>query len=143
MSAPPSQPRVLGVIAAGGVLGALARYGLAVALPHQPDAFPWATFLTNASGCLLLGALMVLLLDWWPPRPYVRPFLGVGVLGGYTTFSTYAAETRALVAAGAPATAAGYALGSLAAALVAVWAGMTLTRAAVSRLRRRGARRPA
>ncbi|WP_332835221.1 CrcB family protein, partial [Carbonactinospora thermoautotrophica] len=56
VSAPPSQPRVLGVIAAGGALGALARYGLAVALPHQPGAFPWATFLTNASGCLLLGA---------------------------------------------------------------------------------------
>jgi len=70
--------RVLGVIAAGGAAGALARYGLA--LPHRPDGWPWATFITNLSGCLLIGVLMALI-DQLRPHRLVRPFIGIGVLG--------------------------------------------------------------
>src|SRR5262245_19731321 len=86
---------VLAVIAVGGGLGALARYGLTRLLPAEPRTFPWATFLTNIAGCLLIGVLMVLISQVWSAHPLVRPFFGVGVLGGFTTFSTYAEETRA------------------------------------------------
>ena len=68
------------VIAAGGALGGALRYLLNEALPAS--GFPWATFIENVTGCFLLGALMVYLLDVWSPNRYLRPFLAVGVLGG-------------------------------------------------------------
>jgi CrcB protein len=121
---------VLGVISAGGVLGALARYGLALAWPHRIGQFPWATFVTNVSGCLLIGALMVLITEVWSAHRLLRPFLGVGVLGGYTTFSTYTVDIQQLVAAGAARTGLLYLAGTLLAALAAVYAGITATRLA-------------
>jgi CrcB protein len=124
---------VLGAIAAGGVLGALGRYGLAFAWPHRTGHFPWATFVTNVSGCLLIGALMVLIAEVWPNRRLLRPFFGVGVLGGYTTFSTYAVDIQQLVAAGAARTALAYLAGTLATALTAVYLGGALTRLAIGR----------
>ena len=72
---------VLGAIALGGIAGAEARYGLSVALPHTAVGWPWATLITNASGCLLIGALMVVLTEMPRPHPLARPLLGVGVLG--------------------------------------------------------------
>ncbi len=131
---------ILAVIAAGGALGSLARWGLALALPHPPGGFPWATFLANVSGCLLIGILMVALTDVWPPSRYLRPFLGIGVLGGYTTFSTYMLDTRALLVTGHAAAAGGYLIGSLVAGLAAVWAGVVIARSAI-RLARWRARR--
>jgi CrcB protein len=128
---------VLAVVSAGGVLGALARAALAVAWPHRVSGFPWATFVTNVSGCLLIGVLMVLVTEVWSAHRLLRPFLGVGVLGGYTTFSTYAVDVQQLVAAGAAPTALVYLAGTLVAALVAVYAGSTLTRLATHRRRRR------
>lgn len=91
---------VLGAIALGGGLGALARYGLTVALPTPPGHFPWATFVTNVSGCFLIGVLMVLVTEVWTAHRLVRPFLGVGVLGGFTTYSTYAVEFHGLLRPG-------------------------------------------
>jgi CrcB protein len=120
---------VLGTISAGGALGALARYGLATAWPHPPGQFPWSTFVTNVSGCFLIGILMVLITEVWSAHRLIRPFLGVGVLGGYTTFSTYTADVQQLVAAGAARTGLLYLAGTLAAALAAVYAGVTATRA--------------
>ena len=128
---------VLGAIAAGSVLGALGRYGLAVAWPHRPGRFPWATFVTNVSGCLLIGVLMVLITEVWAAHRLLRPFLGVGVLGGYTTFSTYTVDVQQLVAAGAPATGLLYLAGTLIAALLAVYAGLALTRLVARRGRPR------
>ncbi|MGW1737731.1 fluoride efflux transporter FluC [Nocardia sp. NPDC001965] len=92
-----SHGAALAVIAAGGALGALARYGLIESLPTSPDTFPWVVFLINVSGSFLLGALMVVITEQRPAHPLVRPFLGVGVLGGFTTFSTYAEGIRALI----------------------------------------------
>lgn len=132
---------VLAVISAGGVVGALARYGLGVALPHPRAGFPWATFGVNVSGCLLIGVLMVLVTDVWPTQRLVRPFLGTGVLGGYTTFSTYILDTQQLLAAGAARTALVYLAGTLLAALVAVQAGITAARLAVRSSRRHRDRR--
>jgi fluoride exporter len=119
---------VLGVVAAGGVLGALARYGIGLAVPHRPAGFPWATFAINVSGCLLIGVLMVLVTDVWPGHRLLRPFLGTGLLGGYTTFSTYVVDVQHLLGAGAARTALVYLVGTLLAALVAVQAGMAATR---------------
>lgn len=128
--APATTPAALAVISVGGALGALARYGLASALPTAPAGFPWATFWTNVSGCLLIGALLALIAH--VPRaahPLLRPFLGIGVLGGYTTFSTYSVEIQRLTAHGAAGTALLYLAGTLAAALAAVYAGAASVRA--------------
>ncbi|WP_342669962.1 fluoride efflux transporter CrcB [Amycolatopsis jejuensis] len=124
---------MLGSIALGGGLGALARYGLAQALPTAPGGFPWATFWTNVAGCFLIGVLMVLVTEAWPAHRLVRPFLGVGVLGGFTTFSTYAVETRDLLSPGTVPLAFAYLGGTLAAALVAVLLGHAITRKLVLR----------
>jgi hypothetical protein len=70
-----AQPEVLAVIALGGMLGASARYGINRWLPTRPGGFPWATFWTNMSGSFLLGLLLVLLLERFPPTRLVRPFL--------------------------------------------------------------------
>jgi len=121
---------VVTVVAAGGVVGSLGRYALASAVPHQGLAFPWATFGTNVIGCLLLGALMWFLTEVWITGRYARPFLGVGVLGGFTTFSAYSVETIDLARGGAVTTAVLYAGSSLLAGLVAVRAGRLLAAAA-------------
>ncbi|MFG2052759.1 CrcB family protein [Micromonospora sp. NPDC048930] len=113
---------VLGAIAAGGALGALTRAGAQTAFPHPPTGFPWATFGVNVTGCLLIGVLMAVLTAR-PAGPLVRPFLGVGVLGGFTTFSTYAVDVHRAVAAGAPGTALAYLAATLFGALLAVWTG--------------------
>ncbi|MFC0006545.1 FluC/FEX family fluoride channel [Micromonospora siamensis] len=127
---------VLGAISAGGVLGALARAGLQAAVPHAATGFPWATFGINVTGCLLIGALMAVVTGR-PTGPLVRPFLGVGVLGGFTTFSTYAVDAQRLLAAGAAGTALAYLAATLVGALLAVGAGD----AVAGRLLARGARR--
>jgi CrcB protein len=119
---------ILVVISAGGVLGACARHALALAWPHQPVGFPWATFVTNVTGCLLIGVLLVLITEVWSAHRLLRPFLGVGVLGGYTTFSTYTVDIQRLVTVGAARTALLYLTGTALAALAAVYLGMTITR---------------
>lgn len=120
---------ILGVIALGGGLGGVARYGLGLLLPARPGQFPWGTFTVNVLGCFLIGVLMVLITDVWPARRLVRPFLGVGVLGGFTTFSTYAVETLALLRPGTAGVAFAYLAGTLIGAMLAVIAGVWLTRA--------------
>lgn len=122
---------MLALIAAGGAIGTLARYGLQQAWPHQPGQFPWATFAVNVSGCLLIGVLMTLIGHVWPRQRLLRPFFGVGVLGGYTTFSTYALDIQQALGATAAATALLYLAGTVLSALLAVWAGTTITTAAV------------
>jgi fluoride exporter len=120
---------VLAVIAAGGGLGALARLGVAQLLPTRPGAFPWGTFGTNVAGCFAIGVLMVFVTETRSVHRLVRPFLGVGVLGGFTTFSTYAVETRNLLQPGSAPLAFCYLAGTVAAALAAVYAGVSLGRA--------------
>jgi CrcB protein len=121
---------LLPVIATGGMLGAAARHGAAQAWPTDSDAMPWTTLGVNATGCLLIGALMVVVVEVGGAHPLLRPFAGVGVLGGFTTFSTYAVETDALIRAGRPGLALGYWSGTLLVALVAVAVGVVLARAA-------------
>ncbi|MGH3758827.1 fluoride efflux transporter CrcB [Actinophytocola sp.] len=118
---------ILAAVAVGGALGALARYGLMLAWPTEPGAFPWRTFAINVVGCFAIGALMVLVTEVRPAHPLVRPILGTGVLGGFTTFSTYAEEVRALL--GPEWTVAvAYLAGTVPAALVATVTGTWLAR---------------
>jgi CrcB protein len=127
-AAPARMAAVLAAIAVGGIVGAEARYGVGLAIPHDTGQWPWATLLINASGCLLIGVLMVVLLELTRPHPLLRPLLGVGVLGGYTTFSTYAVDSLSLVQADRPELAAGYVLLTPLLALAAVAVGVTATR---------------
>jgi len=120
---------VLAVVAAGGVVGALARYALLDAFPHPPGRFGWAAFAINVSGCLVIGVLMVLITEARPAHRLARPFLATGVLGGYTSFSTYVVDTQRALLAGAPGVALLYAAGTVAAAIAATWAGIRVTRA--------------
>jgi CrcB protein len=126
-------PALLAVIAAGGAVGALARFGLSHLLPHATGTWPFATWLTNVSGCLLIGVLMVLVTELWPNQRYLRPFFGVGALGGYTTFSTAMVDVRDLVLGGAPGLALLYLGGTAVTALVATAAGWFGTQALVRR----------
>ena len=118
------QPDVLAVIALGGMCGATARYGIARLLPTPEGRFPWATFIENVTGSFVLGLLLVLLLERFPPSRYLRPFLATGVLASFTTMSTYQLETALLIKDGHPLTGAAYGLGSLAAGLAVAYAGI-------------------
>ena len=132
---------VLAMIALGGGLGSLARYGLEEVVPARPNGFPVGTFAINVSGSFALGVLMVYVLEVWSPRRYLRPFLAVGFLGGYTTFSTFTAEIRGLLARSAWFVADSYAVDSLLAGLAAIWIGVVLGRLAAGLPVRRGGRR--
>lgn len=126
--------QVPAVISAGGAAGAAARYGAERLWPTADGAFPWTTFVVNVAGCGLIGVLMVLVAEGgWSVHPLVRPFLGVGVLGGFTTFSTYTLDFLRLVRHGEAPAALGYAAVTLVGAMAAVWLTATLTRRAVGR----------
>ncbi|WP_329381773.1 CrcB family protein [Streptomyces sp. NBC_01351] len=135
------QGRVLAAVAVGGAVGASARYGISLLWPAGPGDFPWATLWINVAGCALIGVLMVLVSEGGrSAHPLVRPFAGVGVLGGFTTFSAYAADFSRLLDEGEAGTALSYAGLTVVAALVAVWAAAAGTRLAVGG---RGRRVPA
>ena len=100
---------------------------------------PWATLAVNVSGSFVLAVLLVLVLDLWPPRRYVRPFVATGFLGAYTTFSSLAVEVDQLLSDGAFRTASVYLALTLVAGLGAAWLGLLLGHSVV---RRRASDRP-
>ncbi|GAA3118333.1 CrcB family protein [Streptosporangium carneum] len=118
-----SHGRVLAADATGGAAGAGARYGAALLWPTEPDAFPWTTLGVNVSGCLAIGILLVTLTEAWTAPAWVRPFLATGVLGGFTTFSTYCVDIERLVSGGRPEVGLGYLAVTALAALTAVTVG--------------------
>jgi CrcB protein len=122
---------LIGYVAAalGGALGSLARWGLGRALPHSAGAWPTATLLVNLTGCLLLGLLAFALFTRHPRSPWLRPFLGTGVLGGWTTFSTFAVDAVQLADAGRGVAAVGYVLVSVVGGVLAAAVGVRLGRA--------------
>jgi CrcB protein len=128
------EPGVLAVIAVGGMLGATARFKLAEALPSSPGHFPWATFWTNLSGSFLLGFLLIVLLERFPPTRYVRPFIATGILGAFTTMSTYTVETALLMKDDHVATAILYGVSSIAAGVFLAYAGIAIARLSVVRM---------
>ncbi|MBB1258203.1 CrcB family protein [Streptomyces alkaliterrae] len=129
------QLSVLAVVAAGGAVGAGARYGVELLWPPTAGGFPWATFAVNVVGCALIGVLMAVVVEAAVGHRLLRPFLGTGVLGGFTTLSAYAGEADALLRAGRAATALSYLALTLVAALAAVWAATVLTRRTILRRR--------
>lgn len=130
------RPATLAAVSAGGVIGGLARYGLGLAFPARPGGFPATTFAINVSGSFLLALLLVLVLEVWPPRRYLRPFAAVGMIGTYTTFSTWMVDTDRLLAAGHYIAAAANLIGSLLGGVAAVGLGLACGRAVVARRRR-------
>lgn len=116
----------LAAVSIGGAIGALARYGLTVAFPHS--TFDVATLVANVIGGFLIGALMVLITEFYPGSRLVRPFFGVGVLGGFTTFSAYIVDIGRAANAGETFIAVAFAFTTLASALLAAAVGMYTVR---------------
>jgi fluoride exporter len=117
------------VAALGGALGALARWGVSLALPGTPGGLPWATLAVNLAGCLLIGVLLAVLPARFPQSIWLRPFLAVGVLGGFTTFSTFAVDVVRLGEAGASPVALAYVAASVLGGVACVLLGLTAARA--------------
>ncbi|HSS03747.1 MAG TPA: fluoride efflux transporter CrcB [Solirubrobacterales bacterium] len=119
--------RRLAAIYVGGVIGALARVGLAEAAPHGPGGWPWATFAVNMVGALLLGYFVTRLRDH-PEDSLAHPFLATGICGTLTTFSTLQLELFEMVNGGHLALAAAYVGASLVAGFAFVRLGIALER---------------
>lgn len=119
--------RRLAAIYAGGVLGALARVGLAEAVPRGAGEWPWATFAVNMAGALLLGYFVARLRDH-PEDSVAHPFLTTGLCGTLTTFSALQLELFELVETGHLALAAAYVAATLAVGYAFVRVGIALER---------------
>ncbi|GBC87426.1 Putative fluoride ion transporter CrcB [bacterium HR12] len=131
---------VLAAVALGGAIGSVLRFALEERwAPRGPAAVPVVTLLVNVGGAAALGLLMTLVLEVWPPTRLVRPFLGIGLLGAFTTMSTFALEVVRLARAGAVVAALLYGGMTAAGGLVGVVVGGAAARAS-SRLPRRGER---
>jgi len=115
----------------GGTLGTLARYELSVALPIAKGGFPWAIFMVNVLGALILGATTTLVLERWSVSRYVRPIVGIGFCGGLTTFSTWMVDTTQLIDQRHVIIAVGYVVGTLAAGFVALYLGVACARISI------------
>ena len=119
--------RAAALVALGGALGSLVRWGLSGTVQKWSGAtFPWGTFAVNGLGSLAIGWVTALALERALVPPDTRAFLVPGVLGGFTTFSAYSYETLALIRNGQWSSAAGYALGSLAVGVIAAGVGYAL-----------------
>lgn len=117
------------LIGLGGALGALARYGVGLAIGIRP--FPWATLTVNASGAFALGYVLAAVgTERWSTTWVLA--VTVGFLGSFTTFSTFAFETTALTRAGRGGAAATYIAASVALAVAASAAGYLLGRLGTS-----------
>jgi CrcB protein len=116
-------------VAVAGAMGALARYGLDGWISQRTGgAFPWGTFVINVTGAFLLGFVFTVLTERLRVSPWVRSSITIGFLGAYTTFSTFTFETFRLLEDGAYFLGMANAVGSLAAGLIAVYAGVVLGR---------------
>ncbi|HEU4657520.1 MAG TPA: fluoride efflux transporter CrcB [Capillimicrobium sp.] len=122
--------QLLAAVFAGGFLGALARAGVAEALPERAGAWPWATFAVNLAGAFLLGYFATRLQERLPLSAYRRPLLGTGFCGALTTFSTMQLELLRMLDAGDWALALAYAAASVVAGFAAVLVATNLVRRA-------------
>lgn len=116
------------LVALGGGLGAAGRYGVSLAMPARAGEWPWGTFTINVAGSLLIGVLAGWLSSRGASGEPWRLFLGVGVLGGFTTFSAYSLETMRMIERSDWVGASTYSLGSVAAGLAAVVLGQLISK---------------
>jgi fluoride exporter len=128
---PTHDRRELAAIFCGGIVGAMARTGLSQAFPSSAHTWPWAIFAINVVGAFLLGYFVTRLAERLPTSAYKRPFLGTGVCGALTTFSTVQLQLFEMTRAHEW----GLALGYAAATLVAGFAAIALATALVRRVR--------
>jgi len=126
----PAHLIVVLAVSLGGGAGAVARLAA-----HRLAPEVWSTLVVNLIGCALIGVLVVLTTEVWQAHPLIRPFLGTGVLGGFTTFSTYALDVHGLWLAGDRLAAAGYLVGTLLGCVAATAAAITVSRSLVARER--------
>jgi CrcB protein len=121
-------PVIVGV-ALGGAFGASARYLLDRFVEQRTESvFPWSTFTINVTGCFLIGVVIEQLVDRHHLPAWIRVGLVVGVLGGYTTFSTFSQEIFSLLESSDAGVALAYATASVGAGVLAVYAGTLLGR---------------
>lgn len=123
------QGRTIALVAAGGLVGAPARYAISGALPSSGSGFPTATFVTNLTGALALGLLLEVLARRGPDegtRRSVRLLVGTGILGAYTTYSTFSVDTDQLLRSHRVGLAIAYALGSVVLGVVATGVGVAV-----------------
>jgi len=121
----------LAQVALGGALGASARYLTGVAMTHLVGrGFPWGTLTVNVAGSFLMGCLVVALAHFGGNR--FAPFLMVGLLGGFTTFSSFSLDVVTLYERGAVGLAAGYAAASLVLSVGGLFAGLAIMRSLVA-----------
>jgi CrcB protein len=117
------------MIALGGALGSLARYGVALWVQQRVGgAFPSGTFLVNISGCLIMGIVMTLLTEGGVVHPNWRFLVPIGFIGAYTTFSTFELETFRAVEEGGWLIALSNVIFSVIVGFVALWIGVVATR---------------
>jgi len=129
---------ILGAMAAGGALGAVARWAFSEAFPVQPQQFPWSTYAENILGSCLLGLVVTLILIRRPKSRLLPPFLGIGLLGSFTTFSNFSQESLELAMNDRAPLAILYMSGSVLCGLLAASFGILLGRAiGISRSHRR------
>jgi CrcB protein len=124
---------LLAAVAAGGAIGNLGRYGVGRAFPVEPGHFPVSTLVINTTGSFALGFVLVLLVERLPPTRYARAFLGIGMLGAFTTFSTFAVQASQLASEHHLATAAAFVAASVGGGLAAAGLGVLVGRAAPHR----------
>jgi CrcB protein len=103
---------------------------VAVALPHDPSQWPWSTVAVNLSGSALLACLLGTLIERWPRARLPQPLFGAGLLGGFTTFSTFSVDGFQLARHGRPLLALLYVVVSVAGGGACATAGLALARAA-------------
>jgi fluoride exporter len=116
-------------VALGGALGSLARYFVAGAVQSAVSpGFPWGIFVVNISGGFIMGLIVEASALKLNLTPEMRAFLTVGILGGYTTFSTFSLDSALLIERGAYGAAAVYMAGSAILSVAALFAGLWLVR---------------
>ena len=122
--------QVVFAIAAGGAVGALARHFLNSGVAHfMGTSFPWGIFVANILGSFLMGVMISTFAHLGNPSQALRAFLTIGMLGAFTTFSTFSLDSVTLIERGSYGPAAFYIIGSVALALAGLVAGMALMRA--------------
>ena len=119
---------MLFAVGVGGGLGALARYYIAGAIQSAATSFPWGIFVVNITGGLLMGMIVEASALKLNLSPELRSFLTVGILGGYTTFSTFSLDSALLLQKGEYALAAGYVIGSVVLSILALFAGLWIVK---------------